>query len=167
MILKSLIQLVDDSTKMQLVKVTLLSDEDQDGVERVQEYGMTSNPPIGSEAVVVQCAGASDNLVCIKVDSATYRILGLLPGEVCLYSQFGQTIKFDLLGETIFNGGALGVAREGHAVTADATTDADWVAWTAFVTASLSSLGYAYPDPPPVTLTGKISEGSSKVKIDA
>jgi len=167
MILKSLIQAVDDSTKLQLVKASLLADEDQEDIERVQEYGMTSNPPLESEAIVVQCAGASDNLVCLKVDSAAHRVRDLSTGEVCIYSQHGQTIKLNTAGETVFNGGDIGVAREGHAVTIDALTDGSFITWVATVSASLGSLGYTIPPSEiPTDLTGKISEGSSKVKID-
>ena len=165
MILKSLIRSVDDTTKLQLVEVTLLSSDDQEDIERVQEYGMTSNPPLESEAVVVQCAGASDNLVCLKVDSAAYRILDLSTGEVCFYSMHGQTIKLDASGNTVFNGGDYGVARVGHATTSDGVIDKAFFAFLNQVAASLTTLTNT-PHTPPESLTCQISEGSSKVKID-
>jgi phage baseplate assembly protein V len=165
MILRGLIQSVDDSTSLQLIKASLLAGEKPDEVERVQEYGLTSVPPENSETVVVQGGGASDNLICLKVDSAAHRVNDLSNGEVCVYSMHGQKIHLNGSGETIFNDGSNGVAREGHQTTSDTTIDSAFFAWVSAVSANLASLGKPVTSIP-TTLTTQISQGSSKVKIN-
>lgn len=169
LILKGLIKTIDDSQKLQLLKVYLSASNEQEEIERIQEYGLTSNPPTESEAIVVQCAGAADNLVCLKVDSAEYRIKDLGSGEVAIYSQHGQKVVLNNSGQFVFNEGNLGIARINHETVSDMTVDENFFTFIAFVATSLSSLGYAYVNPPytvPINLTTKISQGSSKVLID-
>ena len=89
---KALIKAVTDSNDIQLVKVPGLSGETQDGLERIQNYGMTSNPPNDSEAVVAAVGGSRDHCVVIACDSGQYRVTSLERGEVAYYSQHGQTI---------------------------------------------------------------------------
>lgn len=112
MIGQSLIDSIDDSDEIQLVKIApdldnAPSDGDdvQDGVERIQEYGITSNPPRDSETVVLYPGGKKDSGIVIKVDSAEYRINSLESGEVCIYSMHGQKILLNKDGDIVFNDG--------------------------------------------------------------
>lgn len=89
---KALLKAVKDDGQIQLVKITGLADETQEDVERVQPYGLTTNPPLDSEAVVVYMNGNRDHGVVIVTDSGEYRIKNLVSGEVAVYSQFGQII---------------------------------------------------------------------------
>lgn len=88
---KALIKDVDDSGEIQLVKVEGFSGEIQDGLERIQEYGVSSNPPVDSEAVVAYMGSSRDHGVVIATDSGAYRVSSD-SGEVVIHSQFGQTI---------------------------------------------------------------------------
>lgn len=102
---KALIESVSDSNDIQLVKISGLADEVQSNIERVQDYGITSNPPVESEAVVLYINGGKDHGIVIKTDSSEYRVQGLASGEVCIYSQFGQKILLDENGDIVFNDG--------------------------------------------------------------
>lgn len=92
MVGKAILAAVDDTTKMQLVKIEGQAGVVQDRVERVQNYGFTSNVPPGGEAVVVNVAGSKDHPVCIALDHTGHRKKDLKPGEVAVYDKNGSYI---------------------------------------------------------------------------
>lgn len=98
---KALIESVSDDNEVQLVKISGIDNEVQSNVERVQEYGITSNPPIGSGAVVLYIGGNKDHGVVVKTDSGEFRVQSLKSGEVCIYSKFGQKILLDENGDIV------------------------------------------------------------------
>lgn len=93
MIGRAIVNLVDDAAKLQALQVELLSDEVQDGVERFQDYGITSHPHPGAEAVVVCAGGLRSHAIAIRVDDRAYRLTGLQQGEVALYDDLGNVVK--------------------------------------------------------------------------
>ena len=92
---KAMLTALDDSGDLQLVKLSGLANEDQDGIERLQNYGLSSLPPNGSEMLVAYLNGNRDHGVVVVCDSGAYRPKGLKPGETILYSMHGQTIYLD------------------------------------------------------------------------
>lgn len=92
MVGRAVVSLVNDALKMQGVQVALLADEVRDNVERFQEYGFTSHPKPGAEAVVVAVGGSRNQLVVIACDDRRYRLAGLAEGEVALYTDEGDKI---------------------------------------------------------------------------
>lgn len=90
--LVGLLKKVDDSTKLQLVRVMLDSNDDHIDVERLQQYGITSNPPTDSETLVLNISGSNDKSFVIVCESGEYRLKNLDNGEVCLYSMYQQQI---------------------------------------------------------------------------
>lgn len=92
MVGRAVLELVDDTRKLQSLQVSLLADEVRDDVERVQQYGFTSHPHPGAEAVAVCVAGNRDHALVIAVDDRRYRLTGLAAGEVALYTDEGDKI---------------------------------------------------------------------------
>jgi phage baseplate assembly protein V len=88
---KVLVKAVYDSDQIQLVKISGLYDEVTDKVERIQNYGLTSNPPQNSEGVSLCLSGDKDHQIVIACDSGVYRVQ-VENGEVAIYSQYGQKI---------------------------------------------------------------------------
>jgi phage baseplate assembly protein V len=86
------ITLVNDDTKMQSTQVKFLADEVLDGLERFQDYGFTSKPKVGAEALAIFFGGRRSNGAVIKVDDRRYRIKGLQDGEVAIYTDEGDKI---------------------------------------------------------------------------
>lgn len=86
------LQFVQDGGNRQLVQFTALKGETKDEVERVQNYGLTSNPPAGSRVIFISIGGNRDHPVAIAVDNSAHRVKGLEPGEVALYSDEGDRI---------------------------------------------------------------------------
>lgn len=95
---KALIEKVFDDNEIQLVKVAGLADELQDGIERLQNYGMSSVPPEGSEALVAYLNGNRDHGVVIVCDNGEFRQVDLKDGEVVVYSKHGQAMLLDETG---------------------------------------------------------------------
>ena len=92
MVARAVINLVNDGLKMQELQVTLLADEVRADMERFQEYGFTSHPVPGAEAVVVFVGGARDHGIAVAVDDRRYRLKSLEQGEVALHDDQGQAI---------------------------------------------------------------------------
>ncbi len=93
MVGRAIVRLVDDATKAQSVLIELLEGEVQDAVERYQDYGFTSVPHPGAEAVAVAVGGLRSHMIVIKVEDRRYRLTGLEQGEVALFDDLGQMVK--------------------------------------------------------------------------
>lgn len=98
MVSRAVIVMVNDTLKMQGVQVNLLVDVTRDGVERFQNYGCTSNPHPGAEAIVVSVGGNQSHGIAIVVDDRRYRLTGLAEGEVALYDDLGQKVHLTRTG---------------------------------------------------------------------
>lgn len=95
MVGKAILSAIDDSGNLQVSEFKYLSGEVIDGVERVQEFGFTSHPPRGSEAIVSFIGGNQQHGVIIATDSSMYRIKNLPEGAVALYNSNGDYIKLE------------------------------------------------------------------------
>jgi phage baseplate assembly protein V len=92
MVSRAVVKIVDDSLKMQSVQIALLADELKDGVERFQQYGLTSHPKTGAEGIALFLGGNRDHGIVICVDDRRYRLKDLEAGEVALYDDLGQKV---------------------------------------------------------------------------
>jgi phage baseplate assembly protein V len=121
LVARAVVQLVDDGRKLQLVQLGVGPDETRAGVERFQEYGFTSVPLPGSEAVVLFVGGHRDHGLVVAVDDRRYRMKDLQPGDVALYNAAGAFVLLKADGsievtakagsDVVLNGGLLNVAR--------------------------------------------------------
>ena len=99
------IRVVDDSRPAQVLQVQLGATETKDGIPRAGEYGLASNPPLGTDAIVVFLAGERTNGVVIATNNQTFRMRNLASGEVAIHDNRG---RFVLLG-------AAGIHVQGNA----------------------------------------------------
>jgi phage baseplate assembly protein V len=97
---------VDDSGPVQLVQMQLSQNETRDSTPRLCEYGFSSNPPAGSDAVAVFLAGNRINGVVIACGHQQYRMRGLASGEVAISDNRGQSVYLSAAG-IVVNGGGL------------------------------------------------------------
>lgn len=93
MIGRAIVRLVDDASGAQAMQLELLAGEMQDEVERLQDYGFTSVPHPGAEALVACTGGLRSHAVAIRVEDRRYRLKGLQAGEVAIYDDLGNVIK--------------------------------------------------------------------------
>lgn len=89
---RAIVKLITDSTKIQELQLQLLSDELRARVERFQDYGFTSVPMEGAEAIVLFVGGDRSHGIAVKVDDRRYRKKDLEPGEVCMYTKNGDYV---------------------------------------------------------------------------
>jgi len=88
---------VDDSKDLQLIQVARLDEEVLEGCERVGQYGFTSVPPDGAEALIAQVGGNADHQVVVGVDDRS-RPHPLATGQVVVYDAAGTKITLDAAG---------------------------------------------------------------------
>ena len=89
---RAVVKLIYDDVKMQELQMAIFSGETRDHVERWQDYGLTTHPVPGAEAIVLALGGSTDHSAVIKVDDRRYRIKNMKEGEVALYDDQGQVI---------------------------------------------------------------------------
>ncbi len=89
---RAVVRIVTDSLGRQNLQVQSLADATNDDVERFQNYGFTSVPPEGSEAIVLAVGGRRESMVAIAVEDKRCRPKGLESGDVCVYHQDGQSL---------------------------------------------------------------------------
>lgn len=87
---RAVVNVINDSLKTQNLQVSILNDDDADDVERFQNYGHTSVPPAGSEAIVLSVGGMRESLVAIAVDNKATRLGSLKDGDSALYHMEGH-----------------------------------------------------------------------------
>lgn len=105
---RAVVRIVTDSLGRQNLQIQSLADATNDDVERFQNYGFTSVPPVGSEAIVLAVGGRRESLVAIAVEDKRCRPKGLASGDVCIYHQDGQSLiilkkngVIDIRGKTV------------------------------------------------------------------
>lgn len=92
MLARGVVALADDSTQAQSLQIDLLADETHEGVERFCDYGFSSVPLAGAEAIVAFVGGLRSHGIAIKVEDRRYRPRDLEAGEVTLYDDQGQRV---------------------------------------------------------------------------
>lgn len=105
----------DDSGAVQSQQVRLGLDEIKDSIPRLAEFGLTSMPPVGSDAVLVFIGGDRSNGAIIATGHQPSRPKNLAPGETMLYSQDGKSVYITAAGGIV-------VEAKGQAVTVNNAT---------------------------------------------
>jgi len=89
---RAVIKSTDDSGAIRKAQIAVMAEDTLDGVDQIQEYGFTSRPLAGAQAVVITVNGSRDHPVIIATDDGRYRVK-LENGEACLYDDQGQFVK--------------------------------------------------------------------------
>jgi phage baseplate assembly protein V len=92
-IARAVVQIVDEDKKLQILQVGAHDGEDIDDAERFQEYGFSSVPKPGAEAVIVFPNGDRAHALVVAVDDRRYRPTGWQPGEVGMYTDEGALVR--------------------------------------------------------------------------
>lgn len=96
---KAVVKAVKDSEGIQEVQLAALAGESLDKIPRVQDFGFSSNPPVGSEAIILSLGGSRENVVAIKVDNRTVRIKNLASGETVIFTDDGTFLHLKKSGQ--------------------------------------------------------------------
>jgi len=92
MVARAVVQLADDSKKLQLLQLGVLAGETVDNAEHFQPYGFTSVPLAGAEALVVFPNGDRSHPIVIGTPDRQYRPTGGEAGSVTLYHYKGGSV---------------------------------------------------------------------------
>ncbi|ATG74323.1 phage baseplate protein [Zobellella denitrificans] len=103
MVSRAVVRLVDDAFARQNLQLSLLAGEGADGVERFQNYGHSSVPLAGAEAVVVAVGGKRQHLVALAVEHKGHRPTGLEAGDSVLYHHEGHMLRLTKEGVAILS----------------------------------------------------------------
>ncbi|KWT89361.1 MULTISPECIES: phage baseplate assembly protein V [unclassified Variovorax] len=82
----------NDAGMVQTQQVKIGEVEVRDNTKRVAEYGFTSMPLPGCHAVVIFVGGDRSNGVIVATNDQNHRLKNLLPGEVAIYDDLGQSV---------------------------------------------------------------------------
>lgn len=99
MVGRALLTAINDTKDIQQVQVSALAGESMDRVERYQEFGFSSNPPKGTEGIVVSLGGNRENMVVIATEHRTLRFKNLASGESSIYTDDGTYIHLKKNGQ--------------------------------------------------------------------
>ncbi len=119
MIGRAILKAVNDSASAQIVQASFLGEEVRDKVERMAEYGFTSVPLPGSQAVAVFVGGDRGHGIVIATGDMRYRLKGLEGGEVAIYDDQGQKVTLTRAGIVVDGGGLPVTIINTPSVTAD------------------------------------------------
>lgn len=92
MLVRGTVVLVDSARKLQALQMRLTAGEVKDGLEHFEPYGFTSNPLAGAEGIAAFIGGDRSHGVLLVVADRRYRIQGMEPGEVAIYTDEGAKL---------------------------------------------------------------------------
>lgn len=170
---RAVVRRYSDAPKQGEVQIDVLSGEVQDRVELFQHYGLSSSPPLGSEAVLIRIGASGDHQIIIATAKRDARPKLPSAGDVALWDVDGHFVALRRDGVEIDGpqirlgtGAVLGVARVTDPVTLDGSTDPALFAFFAAVVAAITALSAGAPvtvPTAPTTAAGAISAGSGVV----
>jgi bacteriophage Mu gp45 protein len=80
---------VQAGSGVQKIQVEGLDGETVQDLEHAENFGFTSNPPAGSDCVVVPLGGKTSHGIIVTTTNGAYRITGLSDGETAVYNADG------------------------------------------------------------------------------
>lgn len=99
MIGRAIITAVNDSGDLQSLQIKVMAGESMEKIARFQEFGFSSNPPSGTEGILLALGGNRENAVIIATEHRAFRFKSLQSGESILYTDDGTTIHLKKNGE--------------------------------------------------------------------
>lgn len=94
MLAKAVTRKIIDTLGRQTAQVEVTKGELIDDMERMQDYGFTSNPPVsGTDAIVAFLGGSREQGVIIRMENRQFRLKSLETGEVAMFDDLGNVIK--------------------------------------------------------------------------
>lgn len=119
MVSRAVVELVNDGAGIQSLQLSGLADELIEDAERLQDYGFTSVPFPGAEAVLVFAGGLRSHGLVVAVGDRRYRLSGLEQGEVALYDDQGQQLVLKRAGIRVVSPLKIEIEAPEVTVTAD------------------------------------------------
>jgi phage baseplate assembly protein V len=158
MVNRAVVTLVHDAHKMQELQLRVLAGETLDGIERFQNFGHTSRPLAGAEAVVLAAGGQRAHTIAVVVDDRRYRPTDLAEGESQVYNAFGEYVYLKEDGTLAIN-----ARSKVHVTAPEVVADCDTAKVNATdsvtvdtATATVKASTAAKVESPKMTVTGQL-----------
>lgn len=104
---RAILTAVDNSGEYMKIQVTALNNETITDLEKIDEYGFSSNPPVdNTEIIVAFINGNRDQGLALKAHNRENRPTDLSEGEVRVYDKNGYKITLTSAGIEIKTGDA-------------------------------------------------------------
>lgn len=132
-------------------------------VEYMSHAGDDHIPVEGSIVTILQ-AGRAWKIAVASNDGVDFDAT-LNEGERKLYALGGAFIKLADDGTIELNGNARNAARQDDATVINSTTDSVFITWISLVSAFINGLAPGTIPTVPSTVTGKVNDGASEVKL--
>lgn len=153
---RAVLESVDDAKLAQVLQVAILAGETR-RLERFQEYGFTSHPFAGAEAVVVSPNADRAQGIIVAVEDRRYRLKALPEGEVALYDDLGNVVHLQR-GEVLVN-----AVTKAHVlapeIVAEALTGVGKITAQASATVEATAGTSITLTAPQINLNGNVSAG--------
>jgi phage baseplate assembly protein V len=104
MVARGIVQYVEDEHGLQQINLLVTAGDLWSEVQRFQEYGFTSSPLPGAEAIVCAIGGLRSFGAIVATDDRRYRLQTLPKGGVALYDAHGSTVVLDNAGDITATG---------------------------------------------------------------
>lgn len=117
----------DDTGPIHQVQVNLNgSPEIIDQLPVMQHYGLNAHAPIGSDATAMFIAGQRSNPVIVATNNQKARLRNLQPGEVALFTDEGDNLKFGRnQAATLTAGNSFGITTKAATIAGTDTVKLD------------------------------------------
>ena len=112
---------IDDTGPVQTMQCQCSAIEMRQAL-RVAEFGFASNPPLGSDAVLVFIGGDRTNAIVVGTNHQASRLRNLAAGETALYDEPGKYVKLGAAGIVIEAGGRPVTVQNASSITLTAPT---------------------------------------------
>lgn len=83
---------VNSKLNIQQVQANGLAGENIQNAQLFQHFGFTSNPPAGTQCIMLPVGGQTSHSIIIATENENYRITALQSGEVAIYSSEGAFV---------------------------------------------------------------------------
>lgn len=165
LITRGLVTAKNAAAKLRTLQVELFGGETRSQVEDFEPYGLTCEPHVGAEVLVVSLAGDREHSICVCHPDRRYRPTGLKDGEVMLYDDLGRRVYLKRGGIVIDGKDDPITVQTSKGVT---VTAGDAVAITGKTTSVNGTSGVTI-DAPSVSMTGNLtmSSGSAPTEMTA
>lgn len=96
MVVRGIIKIVEEDKKIQKVQIDTYEDETREDVERFNDFGFKSYPPVGTEAIMLSISGNNEHMAVIATENR--EILKELPdleeGDCIIYTKEKKYLHF-------------------------------------------------------------------------
>lgn len=112
---------LDDAGTQQKMRLAGLKGEELAGIPRVQHFGLSSNPPVDSEGILLALGGRSDRSMVIGVENPGMRPTAREAGSTIIYDANGNVASFVQAEIRIKSAQKIVLQVGGNSITLDAS----------------------------------------------